>query len=445
MNNPKNPLILNIRDFGATGEGKENDAQFIDRAIEASVKNGGGTVYFPPGVYTCGTIHVKSNVRIFIDRGAIVKLGDDDHVDDIEELTYNPHADMETTYFNCALFKLDNIHNVSIEGGGIIHGNRLKRGGPKPISIKQSQRITIRDITIKNAPNYAISFIDSENIAIDNAFVDSALSDGIDLDGCRFVMISNTRVNSADDGICLKTSPALGELIDCSNIVVTNSIITSACNCFKLGTESSGDFTDIAISNCSFHRRPLDRNPIGGVCIESVDGANINRISASNITMDGINCPVFIRLGNRGRAQKQPTPGTLKNVLISNIVATDASIPCIVAGIPGHAVKNIKLWDILIEYQKRAFEYVKKIPDSIDIPEAEGNYPDPRMFGALPSWGFYTRHVANISVDGLQLITAGVAIDGPACIIDDISRGILSGISIQSDLYEGGKLTSYDF
>ncbi len=395
--------VFNVVEHGARGNGTGDDALAIDAAINATVKHGGGIVWFPPGNYLCGTIHVKSNVTLWIPKGATISLADDDLVDVIEELVHDPHADVETTYFNCALLRLDGVHDVSILGGGIIDGNRHKRGGPKPISVKQCSDIAIKDITVRNGPNYSISLIDTERVVIDGVRVETGLSDGIDLDGCRFARVSNCHVDSWDDGICLKASPALGEPVDVQYIAVTNCHVATGCNCFKLGTESSGNFKDITISNCTFYPKPLARRPLGGIAIESVDGSIIDRIAASNITMDGVTCPVFVRLGNRGRAQETPTPGSIQHVTISNIVATDAYYPIIINGIPGARLRNINVNNVMVTYENRAREHAILMPPPFGFPEKENAYPDSTMHDAYPAMAIYCRHASKVAISNYNL------------------------------------------
>jgi hypothetical protein len=223
--------------------------------------------------------------------------------------------------------------------------------------------------------------------------------DGIDPDACHNVRISNCHIESWDDAIVPKASFSLGERRSSENITVTNCFLSTACNCFKLGTESGGDFKRIAVSNCVMSGLKEYRPASGGISLETVDGSNLDGVVVSNITMVDVRAPIFIRLGNRGRDMETPVPGTLKNVMISNVVATNASLTCTVTGIPGHKVEGVTLSNIRISY-KGGNPY-----RSVDepVPEFIDKYPDPGMFGALPAYGFYCRHVSGLTLSNLQL------------------------------------------
>jgi hypothetical protein len=213
------------------------------------------------------------------------------------------------------------------------------------------------------------------------------------------VRISNCHIESWDDAIVPKASFSLGERRACENITVTNCYLSTASNAFKLGTESGGDFKRIALSNCVMAGLKARRPASGGICIESVDGSNIDGVVASNITMVDVRAPIFIRLGNRGRDMEVPVPGTLRNVAISNVVATNASNTCTITGIPGHPVESVLLNGVRITY-RGGCPY--RPPDD-PVPENIDAYPDPGMFGALPAYGVYCRHVHDLTFDNLHL------------------------------------------
>jgi len=173
-------------------------------------------------------------------------------------------------------------------------------------------------------------------VNIDGVSILNGYCDGIDPDACRHVRISNCHIDCYDDAIVPKTSYSLGYHRSTEFLTVTNCQLATNCNAFKLGTESGGDFKYITVSNCVMFARDSGRPPTSGISLESVDGANIDGITIDNISMSNVRVPVFVRLGNRGRDMDEPIPGSLQNVIISNITATGADQACLISGIPGH-------------------------------------------------------------------------------------------------------------
>ncbi len=416
-------VLHNVRDYGARGDGRGKDTGALQAAIDAAEKEGGGVVFVPAGNYLCGTVHLKSDITIELAPGATISASHDrGDFDPYEKLAYQTGSDDETTYFHYGLLTGENIHNVSIVGAGSLDGNRAKRGGPKPIAFKNCQHVAIRGITVKNAPNYSISFLGCDDVDVDGVTILHGYADGIDPDCSRNVRIANCFVDSWDDGICLKTSLALGERRSTENVTVTNCVLTSSSNELKLGTESSGDFKNIAISNCAlFPRRDLAKRDVAGLAIESVDGANIDGLVVSNLTMRDISTPFFIRLGNRGRQMKTPTPGSLRNVAIKNLVATGALSASPIVGLPGHRIEHVSVDDINVTFQGGQ----EKAP-GLDVREEAAGYPEANMFGTLPAYGFYCRHV-----DGLTLRNVRLGWEKPdlrpAVVADDVSDFELDG------------------
>src|SRR5271157_899412 len=278
--------IKNIRAFGAQGDGITVDSPAVEATIKACTELGGGIVYIPAGTYVCGTIHLKDNITLFISPGATILFSsNEDDFDEGEILPYETHADNETSYFHFSLIQAIEVAHIAIVGGGSIVNRHYVRGGPKPIAIKSCQHVTIRDINIENGPNYSISLMDTDFATIDNVTILNGLADGIDFDNCRFGRVANSHIDSGDDAICLKTSPALGYVSSTENIVVTNCSIATSANCLKLGTESSGDFKYIAFTNCSCNAKAFASPPNSAIALESVDGAHITGVAISNITM----------------------------------------------------------------------------------------------------------------------------------------------------------------
>jgi polygalacturonase len=280
-----------------------------------------------------------------------------------------------------------------------------------------------------------------DNFTIDNVSIDTN-RDGMDIDSCRNVRISNTSVNTPnDDAIVLKGTHALGFAHATENVTITNSLVSGydigtlldgtykravkaapdrdgPTGRIKIGTESEGDFRNITISNIVFDRSR-------GLALESVDGANIEDVAVSNITMREVsNAPFFIRLGNRMRAPEGVPVGSIRRNSISNVDVYDADprYGSIISGIPGHDIEDVKLSDIRIVYRGgMALDQVAKQPADLvntfffratggvpprepyATPEREKEYPEPSMFGMLPAYGFFIRHATGIELSNVDV------------------------------------------
>ena len=177
-------------------------------------------------------------------------------------------------------------------------------------------------------------------------------------------------------------------------MVVANCVLSTACNALKLGTESNGGFENIAISNCTIYDTRL-----AGIALEMVDGGVLDRVTISNIVMNGVATPIFIRLGDRARpfteGGARPPVGKLRNVSIANVQAAGAGgVGCAIAGLPGHAIENVVLENLRLTFAGGG----KRADARREIPENAEKYPEHSMFGTLPAYGFYCRHVKGLSL-----------------------------------------------
>jgi polygalacturonase len=451
--------IYDVRAFGAKGDGKALDTAAINKTIDAAAAAGGGTVRFPAGTYLSVSIHLKSNISLYIDQGATIVAAEpskDARYDAPEPNPWDKYQDFGHSHWHNSLIWGENLENVSILGPGLIWGKGLVRSGsqsrtseqnealrkaklnpqeapfgyPSPgdavesgwgnkaISLKLCRNVMIRDVSILHGGHFAILATGVDNLTIDNVKIDTN-RDGIDIDCCRQVRISNCSVNSPfDDGICPKSSFALGFARATENVTITNCQVSgydegtlldgtykreyrkyshnSPTGRIKFGTESNGGFKNITISNCVFDYSR-------GLALESVDGALLEDVTINNITMrDVTNSPIFLRLGNRARGPKETTSvGALRRVIISNIVVynADPKYSSIISGIPGHDIEDVKLSNIHIYYQGGG----TREQAALDPPEKEKDYPEPVMFGEMPSYGFFIRHVKGIELNNIQV------------------------------------------
>ena len=293
---------FNVRAFGAKGDGATFDTPAINKAIEAAAVAGGGTVRFSAGSYLCYSIHLKSNVALFLGPGATIVAADSPAqgsagYDPPEPNVFDKYQDFGHSHWHNSLIWGEEVSNDTIFGPGLIWGKGLSRGsgdtalvagvGNKSISLKNCHNVTLRDISILHGGHFAILATGVDNLTIDNLKIDTN-RDAIDIDCCRNVRVSNCSVNSPwDDGICLKNSYGLGFARPTDHVTVTNCYVTGGYEegtmldatykrfpldqkvprngRIKFGTESNGGFRNITISNCVIEG-------CRGLALETVDG-----------------------------------------------------------------------------------------------------------------------------------------------------------------------------
>jgi polygalacturonase len=439
---------FDVTTFGARGDGKMQSRDAINKAIEAATAAGGGVVEFPAGVWVTGSIHLRSNVTLQLDRGAVIEASADPATYDAPEPNqWDKYQDAGHSHFHNSLIWGENLENIAIVGGGRISGKALNRGGgaggDKAIALKLCRNITLRDFSLANAGHFGILATGVDNLTIDNVMIDTN-RDGIDIDSCRNVRISNSSINSPnDDAITLKGTHALGAARVSENITITNCLVSGfeigslldatykrtvkqapdrdgPTGRIKIGTESEGDFRNIAISNIVF-------DTSRGLALESVDGSHIEDVTVSNITMREVsNAPIFIRLGARMRAPEGVAVGSIKRISISNVTAynADPRYGSIISGVPEHDVEDLKLSGIRLVYKGGLSldQVAKQSPDLVngfffrgaggvpprepyDTPEREKEYPEPSMFGVLPAYGFFIRHAKGVELNDVTVET----------------------------------------
>ncbi len=482
-----------VRDHGAAGDGRTLDTAAINAAIHAAAEAGGGTVDFPAGEYLSHTIRLRSRVTLHLGAGATLiaadppRPGEPGGYDPAEPNPWNQYQDFGHSHWHNSLIRGEDLENVSITGPGLIYGRGLSRGngrislpvgappppapgapppdvlaadgefeyparpdlvpgpfgypnardtlpdgvGNKAIALKNCRNVTLRDFSILHGGHFAILATGVDNLTIDNLRIDTN-RDGIDIDACSNVRISNCSVNSPwDDGICLKSSHGLGVARVTENVSITNCLVSGydegtlldgtrtrslgrrggPMGRIKLGTEAGGGFRNIAISNCVFdHCR--------GIALEQVDGGIMEDIVVSNIVMRDVpNAPVFIRLGARLRRPGATAPGSARRILIDNLIATNVAADhgILIAGLPGHRIEDVVLSNIQIHFVGGGTgEQARR-----EVPELARAYPDPYEFGTLPSWGLFARNVANLQIRGMDLRT--LAPDArPAVLLEDV-------------------------
>lgn len=458
--------MFDVRTYGATGDGKTVDTPAVNRAMEAAAAAGGGMVLFPPGTYLCFSIHLKSNVHLHLEQGATILAADSPSPDSTTgynggtydaaepKTDWDAYQDYGHNHWHNSLLWGEDIHDLSITGSGIIYGKGLSFGagrnprgnypiyvaeqagvGNKTIALKNCRNVLLRDFSVLKGGHFALLATGVDNLTIDNLTIDTD-RDGLDIDCCQNVRVSNCFVNSPwDDGICPKSSYALGYARATRNMTITNCWVAGCYQLgtvldgtfkkfdpgvrvphngrIKYGTESNGGFINTTISNCVFEG-------CQGLALESSDGALLEDCTITNIAMrDLVTGPFFLRLNARLRGPKESTKvGTLKRVMISNIASyNSAERGSILSGIPGYPIEDVKLSNIYVEQVGGG----TATDANIQVPEIADAYPDPGRFGPIPATGFFLRHMKNLEMSHVEVAT--MAPDArPAFHLTDVER-----------------------
>lgn len=399
--------FFDVTKFGAKGDGRTIDTAAINRAIDAAAVRG-GTVYFPAGTYASYSIHLRSNIALYLGANATILAAapaGGRGYDPAEPGAGNPYQDF-----------------------GHSHAESAPLNGNKAIALKLCRNVAIRDITIVNGGHFGVLPTGVDNFRIDGLVIDTN-RDGIDIDCCKNVRIANTTVNSPnDDAIVLKSTYALNQVRDTENVTIDNCFVSGydlgtlvagtdktaaygRTGRVKFGTESTGGFRTIAISNVVFeHCR--------GLALETVDGGWLEDVTISNLTMRNVQMPLFLRLGARMRGPVGVPVGFLRRVSINGVTTIDADprYPSCLAGIPGHPIEDVKLSNI-----RHHLAGGLSPGDAVaDPPELETAYPEPSMFGTLPAYGFFVRHARGISWDNVD-VRFGRPDTRPACVLRDVT------------------------
>lgn len=427
---------FDVRDFGAQPNSTTLATDAVQRAIDACTAGGGGTVYLPPGTWRCGTIHLKSNVTLYLEAGSTL-LGSE-RLDDYPR-SVSAVRSYTDNYVDRSLIAGEDLENVAIRGRGTIDGNGAKFDWPeyltRPYALRlvRCRGVLIEGISMRNSAMWMQHYLACDRLTLRGVTVfnhAATNNDGVDIDGCHDVFVSDCNFDSDDDAITLKSTLDRA----CENVTVVNCIASSHSNAIKMGTESNGGFKNIAIANCtvcsprfSQTTHGLDRGR-AGIALEIVDGGHLEGVSISNITMSGVNVPLFLRLGDRGRpfekGQPKPAVGTFRNVSVSHLIATGMSrIGCAIAGLPDHPIENVSLSDLHL-----SFEGGGTGEDSArEIPELAEKYPESEMFGALPAYGFYCRHVKGLKMQNVRLRTSSPDVRH-ALVAEDVADLWLDGL-----------------
>lgn len=460
-------LVFQSDKLKIPNDGKTLCTSQLQQAIDRIAKKGWGTLVLTPGTYLTGSIFLKTGVTLKLEKGAML-LGSPNPYHYMEADVNASGKDTRHDNACMALVMAQDAKRIAIQSEGVIDGNGLQLAlnadslhhigevvdahynvrrqrpselvRPKLFFFMGCNDVRIEGGEYRSSANWGLSFDQCSNMVLTGLKVHNRAywnNDGIDITDCQHVRITGCNINSADDGICLKSYHTASANQD---IKIDNCDIVSSASAVKFGTASWGGFKDIEIGNI----RVKDTYR-SAIAIESVDGAVIENIHVHDIHAENTGNPIFIRLGQRAGDRK----GIISNVIIRNLYcqvpfgkpdeaydlrgpdidAIHNPIPCSITGIPDNRIGKVTLENIEIEYPGRATKGQAYIPlwRVRDVPEQINKYPEFSMFGELPSYGFYIRHVENIIFKNVKM-RLKESDYRPAIVLDDVENAVMEGV-----------------
>lgn len=447
---------VSVKDFGAKGDGIALDHTAINKAIAAVSAAGGGTVVVPPGEYLCGSIRLTNNLRLVLQKGAVIRGASNDRMayDETEPFTPPAYQDGGHCYFRNSLLWAENMTNITLEGEGMIHGGGMKdwnpildrmgglesskktgvvnlgpdgkplvnnglppvRIGNKTLALKSCRYVTVKNLTFAHGGHFAILATGVDDLVLSNLTIDTQ-RDGVDIDSCRRVLMTHCKVNAPfDDAICPKSSYALGELRLCEDLKIVHCEVygfaegtlidgTRSTNSrnhvgrIKFGTEGTGGYRNCLVAHCYFETSM-------GLVLGQADGGILENVIVSNITMkDTRKYGIYLATGERNRTPVAGAVSRMKNIVLTDITATgiDPRFALCIMGTERTPVEGVRLRNIRLESLGGGRPMDAKRP----VDDLGDRYPKLEQWPLFNTWGFFARHVKGLTVSNLSLELTG--------------------------------------
>lgn len=409
--------VVNVQAAGAKGDGVADDTLAINRAVEQCAAQGGGTVSFPAGTYLCGSIHLRSWVRLDLAKDATLKAAPSGQrsYDVPEANPWEKYQDFGHSHFHCALIWGEKLEHVAISGGGTINGAGLTTGTPaagdgdRLLSFRECSDVAISDLTLMRGGHFALLATGCDRLTCRNLQIRTA-RDGLDIVGCQNVVVSGCDVRclrygnlgevsgpqalGGDDAIVLKSDWSLGRRIDCAHVLIEDCRIATACNAFQIGSETVGDFTDIRV-----HNLVVDEADKAGIGLVTWDGGKIDGVLVENVRMRHAAVPIYIAVGSRLRTPFQNGAGSIRHLTLRNITSTESFGPIkrtgsasVISGLADHPVEGI-----LLEHVQLTGAGGGQAGEAALAPPYPTDYA-PRAIGRLPAYGLFCRNLRGLTL-----------------------------------------------
>ncbi|TBL71603.1 glycoside hydrolase family 28 protein [Paenibacillus thalictri] len=337
-------MSYHVKQFGAAGDGQTLDHGAIQSAIDECSRSGGGTVVLPGGTYLCGTIHLRSNVCLHLEMGAVILGAGDGAL--YPEICKTPYGNLPGQIQ--ALIWADGVENVSITGEGTIDGGGASplppavaagvKFRPALVFYRDCKNVKFLDVTLQYSCFWTLHLMRCEEVMVRGvtilANMERINTDGIDPDGCRNMIISDCNIQTGDDCIVIKST----EGDPCENITVANCILSSRHAALKIGTEAVGPIRNVTFNNCIIHHTDV------ALALYMKDGSIYENMVFSNMVIEARNeFPILLDV--TPRYYKEPKIGRIRNVTFDNVTVTGQG-RCYIEGVPGQPIENVRFRNV---------------------------------------------------------------------------------------------------
>ena len=386
----KETILLNVRAFGAKGDGTKDDTAAIQAAIMCCPK--GGTVFLPKGTYLCGPVFLKSDMTFWLERGAEL-LGQTDRTlypilpgmvrniyDNSEEKSF---GSWEGNPLDCfaALVSAFEAENLAIIGEGTVNGNadqadwwvnrKVKRIAwrPRLLFLNRCRNVTVAGITVKNSPSWTIHPYYSDdlkflNLTIQNPY-DSPNTDGFDPESCSDVLLLGTKISVGDDCIAIKSGKlymASAHHKPSERIEIRNCLLEKGHGSVTIGSEIAGGVRHVHVTNCRF--AGTDR----GVRLKTRRGRGersvLTDLRFENISMRDVRMAITVNMHyfcdpdghssyvqNQGLAPRDYRTPTVGTITLKDVECENCSVCLVCAdGLQESKIEKITLENVKASY-----------------------------------------------------------------------------------------------
>ncbi|MCC5841041.1 MAG: hypothetical protein JJT96_13070 [Opitutales bacterium] len=432
-----NPASLSIVEYGALGDGRQDCTAALQRALDEAAAGSAARreVRLPPGVWLSGTLTLRSGITLHLERGATLRA-----IDDPARFPHIEHptlSRMDLFPWRAFLFG-HGLEDITLTGEGTIEcggeygvfhdGVADSPDRPYGIHLVACRNVRLEGLRLRNAAHWMLRLLRCRDVTLRglDIFNHANLNnDGLDIDSCDGVLVSDCRIDSSDDALCLKSETTEA----CRNVIVSNCLLSSHASAIKFGTASIGGFANVTIAQCAIlpSRAETMHHPFNlpkgmtGIDVACVDGGPVEGLTFRDISMDGVLNPIFVKLGQRystgtipqnrrsGDAKSAPSTlgkGTLRSLFFSGLQVRNAGpVASMIFGSMDHRIEDVTLRDVRIHLE------------NTPAPGAATTTPDWSPTGypcavsvagkeATPACGFHFRHIDGLVLDNVVVVPA---------------------------------------